>query len=316
MLNRILLWGQRRIEKGAWMFAPIGLIWGLVSVIRNQLYDLRWLSVTKVQCPVVSVGNLVAGGTGKTPLVILLASKFKDKKVAILTRGYKTKDEPKLIANRLENARVYVGKNRVKLAQQACHEGAKIIILDDGFQHRQLYRDFDLVLLHGSDPFGKGHYLPWGFLRDHPRRLSQADAIFINSSKQKTPYIHLDIQVESISNGEQTIDSIQGKKVAIFCGIAKPHLFKRTVENLGAIVVDEWILADHEKPQKLHEFAIHAKRMGADSLICTEKDFVKITGHFALPIHFIKISLVVTSNAQQWENLIAKITQKIDNLVL
>lgn len=314
MLNRILLWGQKRIEKGSsWILAPFSFIWGVVSFCRNFLYDVKLLHVTKVACPVVSVGNIVAGGTGKTPLVHLLAMQFKDRRIAILSRGYKTEDEPKLLARRIKHAKVYIGKNRVALAKRALEEGAELMILDDGFQHRKLHRDFDLVILHGADPFGKGHFLPWGFLRDHPSRLKQADAVFLNSSYESSNYIHVDIQVNSISDGVKNV-AIDGKNVAIFCGIAKPDLFKKTVRQLGANIVHEWILADHEKAEDIERFALVAKTEGADAILCTEKDFVKLSlEDCALPIYFVEISLVVTAGQDCWEKLIAKITQKIDN---
>lgn len=307
MLNQILFWGQKRIEKGAWYFAPISFVWGAISFLRNYLYDQKWLKITKVDCPVVSIGNIVAGGTGKTPLVILLASQFQDTRVAILSRGYKTADEPLIFSNRLKHTKVYVGKDRSKLAKQACQEGAELIILDDGFQHRKLHRDIDCVILHGSDPYGRGHFLPWGFLRDHPRRLKQADAIFMNGASFLTPYIHLRVDVDP------KID-LSGLKVAIFCGIAKPTLFKETVKKLGAEIVHEWILADHQNADKIEQFALQSKKKGASLIVCTEKDFVKLSRNdYALPIQLIRISMTVTAGQSLWENLIAKIRQKIDN---
>ncbi len=311
MLNQVLLWGQKKIENGsAWIFAPLSFVWMFVSYIRNMLYDRKWLRITKVSRTVVSIGNIVAGGTGKTPLVLLLASQFPGRKIAILSRGYKTNDEPLLLANRIQNAKVYVGIDRVKLAKQACSEGAELIILDDGFQHRKIHRDFDLVIQHGSDPLGKGHFLPWGFLRDHPSRLKQADAIFINSAESLTPHIHLKMRVDSEA-------TYHGQKVAIFCGIAKPHLFKKTVESLGAIIVDEWIIADHAKADGLEEFALGAKKKGAVSILCTEKDFIKLpTKNYALPVSCVRISFAIAHGQSQWENLIAKIRQKIDNCTL
>ena len=326
MLSRVkdkfLLWGQGRIEKGAWFFAPLSCLWGFVSFWKNVLYDCRVFSSQKVACPVVSVGNLVAGGTGKTPLIHLLAARFSHIPVAILSRGYgKIPDEPLLLQRRVHHAKVYVGKDRVKLAQKAARDGAKLILLDDGFQYRKLHRDFDLVMLALSDPFGKGHYLPWGFLRDHPRRLKQADAILVTGERTNCfalPHVHLEVKVERILDvREKVIDSIQGWNVAIFCGIAKPHLFKKTVEGLGAKVVLALDLADHEKMEVSHiqSFATLAKKTGAVALVCTEKDFVKLDSmvEVCLPVIFLEISLVVRGGHSIWENLIAKISQKIDN---
>ncbi len=318
----MLLWGQKRIEKGAWFFAPISLIWGFVSLWKNFLYDRKWKVPNKVSSVVVSVGNLVAGGTGKTPFVHLLASRFSHLPIAILSRGYgKIPDEALLLQRKVKNARIYIGKDRVKLARQASQEGAKLILLDDGFQYRRLHRDFDLVLLGGSDPFGKNHYLPWGFLRDHPKRLEQANGIFVTGKPThlvKDPHVRLEVKVERILDvHEKEVGSIQGWDVAIFCGIAKPHLFRQTVEGLGANVVFAWNLADHEKGEEnsLRAFAIQAKDLGAKALVCTEKDFVKWENppEVCLPILFLEIFLTIAEGFPLWENLIAKISQKIDN---
>lgn len=318
---RILLFGQKAIERGAWYLAPFSWVWGLISLGKNFLYDRKWLYSEKVSCPVVSVGNLVAGGTGKTPFVQMLASRFSQRKVAVLSRGYgQIPDEAILLQNRNRKIKVYIGKDRVKLAKQAVREGAELILLDDGFQYRKLYRDFDFVLLSGSDPFGKGHYLPWGFLRDSPRRLKFADALFVTGELRNSlsfPHISLEIQVERILDlQKREVSSIEGKKVAIFCGIAKPKLFRKTVENLKATVVSEWILADHEKPSIdfLMSSAASAKQKGAQAFVCTEKDMVKIPNSLQseIPIYYLEISLRIARGVSEWENLIAKIEKKID----
>lgn len=320
--SRFLLWGQKRIEKGAWYFAPLSFLWAFVSFWKNALYDWKFRSVSSVPCPVISVGNLVAGGTGKTPLVLLLASQFPHRKVAILSRGYgEVPDEPLLLQNRIKNAKVYVGKDRVSLAKRAFSEGAEIIFLDDGFQYRKLHRDLDLVLLAGSDPFGKGHYLPWGFLRDSPSRLKSADMIFVSGAQKNvfaSPHVQLRVKVDRILDMEQRmVPSIRDRDVAIFCGIAKPHLFEETVRGLGANVVQKWFLADHEKPSQsdLYAFALSAQKGGAKAIVCTEKDAVKLEGcrQNILPLYYVEISFQVAEGNCLWENLIAKIEQKIDN---
>lgn len=318
--SRLLIWGQKRIEKGAWFFAPLSFCWAVVSYIKNALYDFGFFKAEKVSCPVVSVGNLVAGGSGKTPFVHLLAKRLENRRIAILSRPYgKNLDEPLLLQRRLKNARVYVGKDRVALAKRAAQEGAELIILDDGFQYRKLFRDLDLVMLSASDPYGKGHFLPWGFLRDSPNRLKKADAIFVTGEGEasKLASIGLTVRVDEIlgSDGKIFKDG-QGMNAAIFSGIAKPHLFKKTVESFGAKVVKEWILADHEKPElkKLQEFAEKSHMAGAKAIFCTEKDIVK-WGSFpplALPLYYLKISLQVVRGEDEWEKLIAKIEEKID----
>lgn len=248
------------------------------------------MPVFKVDVPVISIGNIVAGGTGKTPLVHLLAKNFsKTKRVAILSRGFgPMPDEPMLLARRLPNVCVYVGKDRVALAKQAVKEGAELIFLDDGFQHLRLHRDLDIVLHRG----GKEHYLPWGFLRDSPRRLKRAEVVDTKDTK---------LVLKRILNvrGEE-IPSIRGWEVGIFCGIARPERFKRTVEELGARVAGEVYFADHE-PADL-------SLLGRGVWICTEKDFVKLP-RTDLAIYFLEMEMQVDG----LEKIIEKIDQKIDN---
>lgn len=291
---RLLLYGQKLIERGAWYFAPFSWLYALAVWIRNSLYDWGWLAVTKVPCTVVSVGNIVAGGTGKTPFVHLLAKTFSHRKVAILSRGYgRVPDEALMLAQRLPQVKVYVGKDRVASAKKAVSEGAELILLDDGFQHRRLHRDCDVVLGGIS-----GRYLPWGFLRDSPRRLPEADAHFTGDDWA--------VKVTRILDRKrQEISSIRGWKVAIFSGIAKPSNFKKTVESLGAEVTAEVIFADHEMAD-----LNRLPHVGA--LLCTEKDFVKLPPT-DLPIYYVEIELEMTRGRDRWEKAVEKIDQKIDN---
>ncbi len=312
MRHKLLLCGQSLIERGAWFFAPLSWIWALSVFCKNALYRRRWLEVHRVRSTVVSVGNIVAGGTGKTPFVHLLAKTFSHRRVAILSRGFgEMSDEAMLLQRRLPQVRIYVGKDRVALAKKAAAGGAELILLDDGFQHRRLHRDFDIVLLRQDDPFGKGHFLPWGFLRDSPKRLKEADAVFAGG-------FDFEPAATRILDGdgeEKTL--LQGKSVGLFCGIGNPRAFKKTVEENGAKVVAEWILADHEPAslQRLARFADRCKSLSASAIITTEKDFVKLPSSFSalLPILYLEIELRLTQGRQRWENLIAKIDQKIDN---
>jgi len=300
--SKFLLFGQKLIERGAWYFAPFSWIYALAIFCRNQLYDWKWLPIHSVNATVVSVGNIVAGGTGKTPLVHLLAKIFSHRKVAILSRGYgDIPDEPMLLARHLPKVKVYVGKDRVALAREAVADGAELLILDDGFQHRRLYRDFDLVLVRNK----KEHYLPWGFLRDSPKRLVKADAIFA----QENPLSHQILVKKKVTRildkQENEIPSIRGWKVGIFCGLANPDSFKKTVVDLGAEIVAEWIFADHE-------VADISKLLNVRALVCTEKDFVKLPPN-DLPIFFVEIEMEVVDSCGLWQKLVEKIDQKIDN---
>src|SRR3989344_679442 len=307
---KLLRLGQRLIERGAWFLAPFSFLWGAVSFCKNFLYDRRWLKIHKVDCAVVSVGNLVAGGTGKTPLVHLLAKRFSKRKVAILSR---MKDEALFLQRSLPRAKVYIGRDRAALAKQAVLEGAELLLLDDGFQHRRLHRDFDLVALDGRDPFGKGHFLPWGFLRDSPERLKSAHSLFVQEGSfekaiQIAPKV---IRILDLEGNE--IPSIKGVKLGLFCGIAKPEKFKKTVRDLGGEVVEELLLADHE-PLDPTAFVSRCLKKGASALIITEKDAVKIKDvKTCLPIYFLEIEIEILFGGDLWEKLVEKIDRKIDN---
>ncbi|MBI3508259.1 MAG: tetraacyldisaccharide 4'-kinase [Chlamydiia bacterium] len=289
----LLLWPLRRkaqdlIESGhAWWLAPLSWLYAIAIFLRNWYYDGK--KPQKVRPVVVSVGNIEVGGTGKTPLVLLLAERFSHRKVAIISRGYGAiPDEALLLARRLPHVEVLIGKDRVALAKQA---KADLVILDDGFQYRKLYRDFDLVLVTGK----KEHYLPWGRLRDTPRRLKSAHLIQTR------------LRLRRILNAQgETLSSLQGREIAYFCGIARPERFRRTLLDLGAIITASYILADHE-PIDFIQLQELVKK--APLLITTEKDFVKLPPH-PFPIFYLEMEAEVLSD---WESLIEKIDQKIDN---
>lgn len=150
--NKLLLYGQTLIEKNrSWFLAPLSVIYGALVSLRNRLYDRSFLKITKVKPVVVSIGNIIAGGTGKTPFVHLLARAFPKRKIAVLSRGYgDMPDEAMLHAKKLPKARICVGKNRAHLAKQL--DDVDLILLDDGFQHRKLFRDIDVVLTRETMP--------------------------------------------------------------------------------------------------------------------------------------------------------------------
>jgi len=225
---------------------------------------------------VISIGNIAFGGTGKTPLVIFLAKQFD--RVAVLARGYGG-DEMKVVARHVPKAMLYEGKDRVRLARQAEKDGAKLILLDDGFQHRRLHRDLDVVVL---GPKG-------GLRRESERRLK--DAFVLEETKIKA-WCPVDLR---------------GERVGIFCGIGNPERFKKTVEGLGAIVVGKLFLRDHE-PVGIKRLEKFYKSLDVRCLLCTEKDEVKLPST-QIPVHAVRIEVL----ADGLENLVAKIEEKLDN---
>ncbi|MCE2983450.1 MAG: tetraacyldisaccharide 4'-kinase [Parachlamydia sp.] len=272
--------------KGVLFF--LSILFGLSVRFKNWCFDKGWMRkyVPPVSL-VISVGNIVAGGTGKTPFTLFLASHFYGRrKLAILTRGYRSKaeklkdpvllcagegpqhhptycgDEPYLLAKRFPESLVIVGWNRRKGSFLAAKEGAEVILLDDAMQHRRLARDLDIVLIDAGDPFGCDHFLPRGFLREEKKSLGRADLLVINHAASKEQYNRvkaylqaytsapsIGIQTEISNRTEmdgQEITSFQNQRIGLFCTIANPEYFKSLLEAEGALVVSELCLPDHD----------------------------------------------------------------------
>jgi tetraacyldisaccharide 4'-kinase len=302
---------------------PLSGLWGFGAKTKNWLYDRNIISITRCSVPVVSVGALTAGGTHKTPLIHLLAKTLRPfGTVAILSRGYRSNDEPTLLQRKLSDVLILVGKNRVALGKMAEKRGARILLLDDGFQYRSLYRDLELLTISRENPYGYGVFLPRGVLRDSPSRLKEADAIFVNG---ETPCEIQNLPIPTISMRLETrrildlrgneSSSLVGQKVGAFCGIAQPSRFFDTIKQLGAERIESLLLADHEHPKEnaLRLFAKRCQIRGATALVCTEKDAVKLSFNptFPLPIFYVEVELQIYSGHSEWKNLIEKIVLKM-----
>ena len=296
-------------------------LYGLGVAIRNKSF----IKKIKHELPgiVISVGNITAGGTGKTPAVRMLAEWAKTEKYhpAVLSRGYRGKykskilvvsdkngiktmpaeagDEPCLLAESLPGVPVLVSKSRYHAGLLA-HEkfGADFFILDDGFQHIALKRDFDLVLIDAKNPFGNSRLLPWGPLREPVEQLIRADAvIFTRADKIITedrpsiihknfchgiPQFYGDHLPEKVifpfKNKVAPPDFLRGKSVAAFAGIARPQVFKDSLTALGTNIVYFKSFSDHHafSPDDLKVMMDEKKRTDAEYLISTEKDWVKL----------------------------------------
>jgi tetraacyldisaccharide 4'-kinase len=340
-----------------WALLPLSWLYRLMMTFRNWLYDKGWMRRYISPVPlVISIGNIVAGGTGKTPITLLLAEIFYNRfSLAILSRGYRSEseklespvvlcdgngplfsasycgDEPYFFAQRLPGALVIVGGDRQKASCIAAKAGAQIILLDDGMQHRRLARDFDLVVLDVGDPFGQNHFLPRGFLREDKKSLSRADLVILNRitgpeqfeavKKRISPYCSAPVvgtnwQVESVNDlsGNQ-IPSLKGLKVGMFCGIASPDCFRQTLEQEGAIIVNEYCVSDHQSinEKKFRVFARFCAAKGAQWLVCTEKDKVKLDHrmNLTLPIAWLKMEMNILEGKEEWLAFLEKAEAKI-----
>lgn len=333
----------------------------LVVACRNWVFDHGWLSRYFSPVPIViSIGNIVMGGTGKTPVTLMIAKEFYEEFfIGILSRGYRSQaeklpipvvlskgegpmqsasfcgDEPFLLAQNLPKAFVVVGRNRHKASDIAARAGVQLILLDDGMQHRRLARDFEIVVMDSKDLFGHGYYLPRGFLREGPQSLSRANLIILNHIKGKSAFDVMKSQITKYSKAivvgtrmevermetffGETIPSIEGKKVGIFCGIAHPEYFQETVLQQGCEIVDSAFTSDHMILDfaALEAFAVRCKEMGAEILLCTEKDRVKILDipKLALPIAWIKMQLRLVEGEAEWLAFIDKVKMDLRNRI-
>lgn len=330
----------------------LSLPFRLLVAGRNCAFDRGWVSRYYPPVPVViSVGNIVVGGTGKTPATIMIADEFSQEfLIAVLSRGYRSPaeklstpvvlskgngpivsaafcgDEPFLLAQNLPKAFVFVGRDRHKASDMAAKAGAQLILLDDGMQHRRLARDLEVIVMDAGDPFGQGYYLPRGLLREGTRSLARADLIIVNhvacndtftAMKQQierhsaAPVVGTRMEVVQVLAFEgQSFASLSGKKVGIFCGIAHPEYFQDTVIQQGATVVDSFFTADHMglEPRTLADFAERCKQKGAELLLCTEKDRVKLVNikSLPLPVAWIKMRLRLVEGEEEWRSFIER----------
>lgn len=336
---------------------PLSWFYGIGVRCKNWLYDQGWMRHYVPPVPlVISVGNIVAGGTGKTPVTLMLAEAFYDRfSLAILSRGYRSQvekldlpvmlcegngpvfsasycgDEPLVFAKRLPKSIVIVGGDRKKASFLAAKAGAQVILLDDGMQHRKLARDFDVVVIDAIDPFGQGHFLPRGLLRDDARSLARADLVILNHAEDSEHYervkeqlkAYTDAPMMAIKGYVEAYRDLKGEEVAIpkgaavamFCAIAQPDYFRRTLEQGGFEVVAEYILPDHDdiREKKLDQFAQSSQQKGAKWLICTEKDRVKLQEPLSLPlpIAWVQMDLQITGGTDVWKNFLDKAVSTI-----
>ena len=291
--------------RGAMRAASVPYGWGVR--VRNLLYDRGWKATCRAGVPVVSIGNLTLGGTGKTPCVEYVARFYREQDVqaAILSRGYGASagvnDEALVLEEELPDVPHLQGADRLELARIAVEElESELLILDDGFQHRRLARDLDIVLLDATDPWGQGHLFPRGLLREGPRSLRRAQAVILTRWDQSAVEVRGRLQeevaryapsavmalavhgpVELVNSEQQTapLSLLREQPVAAFCGIGNPEAFRQSLLALGARV--EWFrtYADHHPYRRADVETLRdlLSRQAPGSLaVTTQKDLVKL----------------------------------------
>jgi tetraacyldisaccharide 4'-kinase len=274
---------------------------------RNRAFDSGRREVHDVGVPVISVGNLTLGGTGKTPMVLWLARWFRDRgvRVALVSRGYKAtagsvNDEARELEQRLPDVPHLQNPDRVVAARLAVGEfDAQTILLDDAFQHRRIKRNLDIVLMDALEPVGFGHVFPRGTLREPLDGLRRADVVVLTRAdmidkierakirgvvERYAPSIawaecrHAPQALISSSGTEQPIHSLRGRHVAAFCGIGNPAGFRHTLDECGCSVTAWREFPDHYAyhPADIETLAGWAQGSPAEMIVCTHKDLVKL----------------------------------------
>ena len=288
------------------VFAFISIFYFAAVWLRNRAFELKLKKVKRVSKPVICIGNLTTGGTGKTPLVIWLCKHLAEKgfSPAVLTRGYKTgkekfTDEPALLAKGCDKARIVVNPKRYAGAQKAINEHhCDVLVMDDGFQHRQLARDLDIVTIDATCPFGYGKLLPAGLLREPINGLKRADAAVITRYDQADELtiehlvrkirgiksdiviakaVHRPTKAVMMKNVEIDIAHLREKKIFAFCGIGNPKAFLNMLKELGLDIAGSRIYNDHHcySGDDLNDIYEQARYLDADVIVSTQKDWVK-----------------------------------------
>lgn len=307
---RDLVSGERR---GVWPTLLRGGLWAAsvpydwATRCRNQLYDRGLWECRRAAVPVISIGNLTLGGTGKTPCVEYVARFYRDRqrKVAILSRGYGSvrgrNDEALLLEENLPDVPHLQGSNRLDLAQEAVTRlGSEVLVLDDGFQHRRLARDLDVVLVDATQPWGHGYLFPRGLMREAPRSLGRAGFIMLTRCDQHEPCqrqqlhdaisrlapgtplaltSHRPLGLVNSDRSTAELALLADRPVAAFCGIGNPEAFRQTLLGLGAQVRAFRTFPDHHPYPRtdVEELDSWARQQATECVVVTtQKDLVKL----------------------------------------
>ena len=332
---------------GGVLAAMAGSYRGLLGA-REWLYARGMLHARALDCPVVSIGNLTVGGTGKTPAVELAVRTLMDlgHRPGVLSRGYGRRgggvqivadaasirldaeeagDEPFLLARRLPGVPVVVGPNRYEAGRMArTRFGVTAVVLDDGFQHRTLRKDLEVVMARAGQPWGNGRLLPGGPLREPLAGLARAHLVVATGCRQLDEAAEVTTTVARVAPGVPVLTAVHvptecfessamrfvplsalgGAKLIAFAGIGSPAGFRRTLAEAAVSVADFQEFADHHwyTREELARLERRAAEVGADGLVTTEKDWVRLRRLPPLkrPLYVLSIRLVLTSGEPHW----------------
>jgi tetraacyldisaccharide 4'-kinase len=310
-LLRLLLW-------------PLSVLYGTATQLRAWLYAKGVFKQNKLSRPVISVGNLTVGGTGKTPMVIWLAEHFlaEGKSVGILSRGYKgsagSSDEIELMKTRLkQRAKFGVGADRYAEGKRL-EDSVELFLLDDGFQHLPLARDVNILLIDSAQPLAKQKMLPTGRLREPVSAMTRADLLIFTRAETVagTNAVIEKFREHPVFSAATRLLGFRGLPVTArllgreeigdgpfyaFCGIGNPSAFFQDLKNWNLSLVGQCEFADHHRydARDVNEIEAAARKVGAKALLTTEKDAQNLVGvGFAeLPVHVAVIDLVISREA-------------------
>lgn len=324
--------------------SALSLPYAAASGLRKWLYFKGILHSARAPLPVISVGNIVAGGAGKTPLVERLARELAllGLRPAVVMRGYGrtkggTSDEAALLRAKLGDAACVIeDADRLRGCALARSRGAHVALLDDGFQHLAIARDLDIVALDATNPFGFGRLLPAGLLREPPSALGRASAIVITRAdlvsaealealrtrlKELSPRAFIAESVHrpaALIEGSRRLrpEELAGRRIVSFCGIGNPGAFEKTLERLGAELVLTRRFPDHHRftPEELARLLADSRGAGAQLCVTTQKDFVRLSpGDWPagdMPLAVLAVELEFVRGGQELVALVEEIARR------
>lgn len=321
---------------------PFSVPYEMLTRLHAGAYRSGFFPQRRLNAFVISVGNLTVGGTGKTPMVLWIAQRLlaEGKRAGILTRGYRgepssekaqssgngsepqsASDEVQLLKSRLGKSVAFgVGADRFARGSELVGCGVQYFVLDDGFQHRRLARDVDIVLIDATDPFGGGHLLPAGHLREPRSALARAHIVAITRAAHspaieaairqdsRAPIFYANPRLDSLHLAESgaavEVTAMQNLRFFAFCAIGNPRAFIADLRNWGFQLAGYRFFRDHHRYTQADASAIEAEAgsVQADALICTEKDLFNLhtVCWGSLSLYFCRISLEIDGADDFW----------------